>query len=425
MLNEEKRRLLLLSIILVIISMVATGAAVFLLYQASFAERLESLIVTAQSQARLIEVVARHDRENSQWIVDEVPDYDPVEASLQQVIAAHETFKGFGETGEFTLAQKVNDQIIFRFRHHADSVTKPAPVSFRSTWAEPMRRALNGRSGSMVGLDYRGKKVLAAYEPVKGMNLGIVTKIDISEVRQPFIRATLIAFSLTFVLIMAGVVLLRRTVTPLFNSLHATTEDLAVEMEQHKQALAALRESEARFRQIADVAEDVFWLVECENPDEPKVLYVNLMFEKIWQRSSRDILHNPQIWLDPVHPDDKEEVQTKYLRFLRGEGPFDLEFRLCQQDGAICHIWVKGGLIRDANGKITRAAGLAHDISAMKVAEDMVQAANLELEVRVEERTAALNRTIKLMTGREIRMAELKKEIAQLQVQLQAARGEK
>ena len=152
-------------------------------------------------------------------------------------------------------------QIIFRFRHHGNDVNQPAPITFDSNLAEPMRRALSGQSGSMVGLDYRGEAVLAAYEPVVGLNLGIVVKTDLDEVRHPFLIAALISILVSILLVSIGVLLLRRTLDPLFFSLHATTDKLATEIIQHQQALEALRESDERFRQIADAAEDVFWLV--------------------------------------------------------------------------------------------------------------------------------------------------------------------
>ena len=52
-----------------------------------------------------------------------------------------------------------------------------------------MVKALKGESGSMIGSDYRGVSVLAAYEHVDVFNLGIVAKIDLAEIRAPFIQA--------------------------------------------------------------------------------------------------------------------------------------------------------------------------------------------------------------------------------------------
>ena len=84
-------------------------------------------------------------------------------------------------------------QIVFLLRHRHSELDQPEPVPFESELAEPMRPALSGKSGTMVGLDYRGVKVLAAHEPVGVLNLGLVAKMDLAEVRGPFVRAGAIA----------------------------------------------------------------------------------------------------------------------------------------------------------------------------------------------------------------------------------------
>ena len=56
----------------------------------------------------------------------------------------------------------------------------------------------------MVGIDYRGKKVLAAYEPVPELNLGMVAKMDMEEIREPFIEAGIIAGTAAVVAVFFG-----------------------------------------------------------------------------------------------------------------------------------------------------------------------------------------------------------------------------
>jgi hypothetical protein len=89
-----------------------------------------------------------------------------------------------------------------------------------------MRLALSGKSGTIVGLDYRGKKVLAAYRPVALLNWGIVAKVDMSEVRAPFIKAGLICGLFGIIAIMIGTVIFIKVTDPLIVKLHNTIAKL-------------------------------------------------------------------------------------------------------------------------------------------------------------------------------------------------------
>jgi len=89
-----------------------------------------------------------------------------------------------------------------------------------------MQMALSGKSGTMIGFDYRGKKVLAAYEPVEEIELGIVAKIDLSEIRAPFIWTSLISGAIGLIALLCGALIFIRVTNPLVTKLQKTIQDL-------------------------------------------------------------------------------------------------------------------------------------------------------------------------------------------------------
>lgn len=215
------RRILLLIAIMTTIVFVALAISITTLYRAAISEEKARLEEAAKSQARMIEAVARFDRVYSA----DFPQ-GPEQATLIQIRDAHANYRGFGHTGEFTLSKKVNDQIVFLLSHRHDDLEALKPVAWNSGLAEPMHMALSGRSGVMIGRDYRGERVLAAHEPVAILDLGIVAKIDLSEVRAPFVRASLISVLAVAVCIGLGVALFFRVTNPLILRLQDTVGKL-------------------------------------------------------------------------------------------------------------------------------------------------------------------------------------------------------
>lgn len=97
-----------------------------------------------------------------------------------------------------------------------------------------MRLALSGKSGTIIGLDYRGEIVLAAHEPVQELDLGIVAKIDLKEVRAPFIKASLISGVFAMVTIAFGAALFLRITNPLLRRLQQTVKNLQTALAEVK-----------------------------------------------------------------------------------------------------------------------------------------------------------------------------------------------
>jgi two-component sensor histidine kinase len=245
----ERNRVFALICIMATGAMLVAGVAMWVLYRTAFDEERARLVEMAQSHARVIEAVARFD-------VSHVPDFPggPSAATLGQIIEAHKRYRGFGRSGEFVLASRTGDQMVFLLRHGAGRVDYPPAVPVDSALAEPMRRALLGQSGTVVGLDYRGATVLAAYEPVGELDLGIVVKIDLAEVQAPFKRAGLLAGGFTLFVVLSGAALFVRITGPIITRLEERSrlleETVGALMESETAVRASLDEKEVLLREI-------------------------------------------------------------------------------------------------------------------------------------------------------------------------------
>jgi len=233
---SERKRLFLLISIMAAASLIVAGITVAMLYRTAFSQEEARLVETAQSQARLIEAVARFDRVHQKKWHPHVG--VPAEATLRQVADAHNHYKGFGNTGEFTLARREGDNIMFLLSHRHGGLDRPKPIAFASDLVEPMREALSGKSGILVGRDYRGEIVLAAHEPVRELNCGIVAKIDLAEIRAPFVRAGSIALGFTVLVVLAGALSFLRVTKPVIRRLENQADELKIANERMKHEIA-------------------------------------------------------------------------------------------------------------------------------------------------------------------------------------------
>lgn len=149
---------------------------------------------------------------------------------------------------------------------------------------------------------------------------------------------------------------------------------------RRQQAEADLRESESRFRQLAENIRDVFW---CADIHSKELIYINQAYEKMWGRPCETLYQNPYDWLNAIHPEDRPRVeQGMTQKYLKGE--YDQEYRILLPDGSLRWIHSRAFPIRDQAGKLVRVAGLAMDITDRKTSEQALQASQARLAGLVE-----------------------------------------
>ena len=149
----------------------------------------------------------------------------------------------------------------------------------------------------------------------------------------------------------------------------------------HQQAEETLRASEEQLRQVTSATREVFWLRDARTLE---MLYVSPAYEEVWGRSCESLYQNPTSFLEAVHPDDIDRLMQAISQQYEGV-PFDQEYRILRPDGSLRWIWGRTFLIRNEAGEIYRAAALAEDITARKLAEAALRQSNAELQTRNEE----------------------------------------
>ena len=178
-------------------TLLVSAVSIISLYNTAIQQHRFSLIETVQSRARLIESSAQFDLLQ----LDQDSSEDDRIALLEEIITIQREHAHFGKTGEFVLARRDGDRVVFlqKLRHAQPETLESIPLN--GDLGEPMRRALAGESGVQTALDYRGEKVLAACEPLPTLGLGLVAKIDTAEIRAPFVRAGLLAGAIAIFII--------------------------------------------------------------------------------------------------------------------------------------------------------------------------------------------------------------------------------
>jgi PAS domain S-box-containing protein len=146
----------------------------------------------------------------------------------------------------------------------------------------------------------------------------------------------------------------------------------------------ALRESEARFREVANTAPVMIWISGLDK--------LRHWFNRRWLdfvgRTTED--EKGLGWTAGVHPDDLQRYLDMYHKAFDARVPFAMEYRLRRSDGEFRWILANGTPMHNADGEFTGFIGTCADITERKRTEQELALYRVELEKRIEERTREL-----------------------------------
>ena len=173
-------------------------------------------------------------------------------------------------------------------------------------------------------------------------------------------------------------------------------QGVILDITERRLAQEEARTSEARYQALVEGIPAVVY--EMGPDDERRTLYVSPHVEQVLGYSRGEWLDQPDIWMELLHPDDREvQLAAHDLHNETGE-PWTREYRLIASDGRV--VWVRdlATLMRDHEGHPRIWQGVMMDISAQKEAEEALQFTNDELELRVLIRTSELAEANEMMS---------------------------
>jgi len=172
--------------------------------------------------------------------------------------------------------------------------------------------------------------------------------------------------------------------------------------ERHRAELA-VRESEERFRLIADSAPVPMWVTRLDRARS----FVNRAYVEFLGISYDEAVRFD--WRTVIHPEDAPRILAESLAGEASLKPFELVGRYRSGDGGWRWIRSISQPRFGPQGEHVGFIGVAHDVTALKEAEVTLREANETLERRVGERTADLSAALDRLqaeVGERIRAEE-------------------
>ncbi|HYS90471.1 MAG TPA: CHASE domain-containing protein, partial [Bradyrhizobium sp.] len=134
-----------------------------------------------------------------------------------------------------------------------------------------------------------------------------------------------------------------------------------------------LRETEERFRRIAENASDLIALIDPQG----RRVYVNPAYDVLFGDHKAMTGSNS---FDDVHPEDRERVRQSFFDTVNDGKARRTEFRFLLPNGEVRHIESQASAVLDAYGKVALVVRVSRDVTERRQTEEALRAREVQLQ---------------------------------------------
>lgn len=345
-----KRGVLAIFIVLFLSAVGIQSAMSFTLISTAVDEQRNQLAFLARNEARLIEAVANFDQQYSQKDHAE----GNIGATLSQVFDAYKLTMAPDQKVDVVLVRRLNG----RFRYLA----RDGRLLNNATWSaegqtgrDLINTAFHDKAGTIISQDHRGVIVLAAFERIPLLSLAIIVKIDMEDIRQPYINSAFFNGG-----IILGILLIGTIIVVLFQKLHVTQ----------------LKEKEQDIALAKRVTQFILWEFDLKS-GEIRLSDADQKYLGVKSNSKKLTFED---YLNLVHINDKHVFSTAVQAVKNGAKTYNVDYRLNLPNGETRYFIDRGEVFLDEKGMPRLLKSALFDISDDNWAKKVLQDKKNELQ---------------------------------------------
>jgi len=317
-------------------------------------------------------------------------------------------YVGLGKSGELVAGKKLENGTIVAagpLRNRPKALEKG--LIFSKDTNIPILQAALGKKGSGLTIDYRGHKIVAAWDYIPSLSWGLVLKIDQSEAFSSIYQQDLLAGGLliiVFLLVIIGILIAVKNITEPIKKLIVTVNDfsdnnfkvraeissnnemgilattfnkMAQSIEKYSSSMeilviertTKLTQAERMLNRAQEIAHIGNWEWDIVNNG---LIWSNEIY-RIFGLQPQQFAATYEAFLEAVHSDDREMVSNAVQEALDDVKPYAIDHRVVHPDGSIRIVHEIGKITRNEQGEPLSMLGTVQDVTQFRQAQQQLE----------------------------------------------------